>query len=49
MAVSVPAFVVLGAWATKEWRPAARTVLIAFMLLLQASWAFQFGMGEWSG
>ena len=49
MAVSVPAFVVLGAWATKEWRPAARTVLIVFMLLLQASWAFQFGMGEWSG
>lgn len=49
MAVSVPAFVVLGVWATKEWPPAARTVLIAFMLLIQASWAFQFGMGEWSG
>jgi hypothetical protein len=49
MAVSVPALVVLAAWCVREWKPAARHVLLTFMLLLQAAWAFRFGLGEWSG
>jgi Gpi18-like mannosyltransferase len=49
MAVSVSAFIVLAAWAMREWRPAARAALIAGMVLLQASWALHFGLQEWSG
>ncbi len=47
--LAVPALVVLAAWAAKRWSPAARTVLIATLLLLEATWAFQFGLGEWAG
>ncbi len=49
MAVSVTAFIVLAAWAVREWRPGARIALIAGMVLLQASWALHFGLQEWSG
>ncbi len=49
MAVAVPAFVVLAAWCLREWRPAARHVLLTFMILLQAAWALRFGLQEWSG
>jgi hypothetical protein len=49
LAVSVPAFAVLAAWCTREWRCGTRTALIAFMLLLQAAWALRFGLREWSG
>ncbi len=48
-AVAAPAFVVLAAWCTREWRNGWRTALVALMLLLQATWAFRFGMQEWSG
>jgi hypothetical protein len=48
-AVSVPAFVVLGAWCMREWRPATRHLLLTFLILLQAAWAFRFGLQEWSG
>lgn len=47
-AVAAPAFVVLGAWAVRDWKPAVRHGLLAFMLLLQFAWALRFGMGEWS-
>ncbi len=49
MAVSVPAFVVLAVWCMREWRPAARHVLLTFMILLQAAWGLRFGLQEWSG
>lgn len=49
MAVSVPAFVVLAAWCLREWRPLFRHLLLGFMLLLQAAWAFRFGLQEWVG
>jgi hypothetical protein len=49
LAVSVPAFVVLAVWCLREWRPAARTVLFLFLVLLQAGWALRFGLQEWSG
>lgn len=49
MAVSVPAFVVLAAWCLREWRPVARYLMLGFMVLLQAAWAFRFGLQEWSG
>jgi len=49
MAVSVPAFVVLAAWCMRQWRPAVRHVLLTFMVLIQAAWAFRFGLQEWSG
>ena len=49
MAVSVPALVVLAAWCTREWRSGYRAALLSFMLLLQAAWAFRFGLREWSG
>jgi hypothetical protein len=48
MAVAAPAFVVLGAWGANHWRPAARHVLLTFMLLIQGAWAFRFGLDEWS-
>jgi Gpi18-like mannosyltransferase len=49
LAVSVPAFVVLAVWCAREWRPAARHLLLTFMILLQAAWALRFGLQEWSG
>lgn len=49
LAVAVPAFVVLAAWATREWRPGLRHALLALLLFLQGAWAFRFGMVEWSG
>lgn len=48
MAVSVGAFLVLAAWAVKEWREGWRITLLAAMLLLQFAWAFRFSFGEWS-
>jgi hypothetical protein len=47
--LAVPAFVVLAAWVAQKWGPAARTTLIAALLLVEAAWAFQFGLGEWTG
>lgn len=49
MAVAVPAFVILAAWCTKEWRNGARTAMIGFFLVIEAAWAFRFGLLEWSG
>lgn len=49
LAVSTPALAVLAAWCTREWRSGARTALLAFMLLVQAAWAFRFGLREWCG
>lgn len=48
MAAAVPAMLVWGAWAAKEWPPAARYGVLTFMILLQACWAMRFGLGEWS-
>jgi hypothetical protein len=48
-AVAAPAFIVLGAWCAREWSSGARVVLITTLSLLQASWAFHFGLGEWTG
>lgn len=47
--VAVPAFLVFGAWVAREWSASARAALLALLLLLQASWAFHFGMAEWTG
>ncbi len=49
LAVSVPAFVVLAAWWTREWAGGARAALLAFLLLVQAAWALRFGLREWCG
>jgi len=48
-ALAAPALIVLGAWCAREWPSSARIVLIATLSLLQASWAFHFGLGEWTG
>lgn len=47
-AVAVPAFVVLGAWCTREWRPGYRYALLTFFVVTQAAWAIRYGAGEWS-
>lgn len=47
--VAVPAFLVLSAWVVREWSASARAALLALLVLLQASWAFHFGMSEWTG
>ena len=49
MAVAVPAFAVLAAWCTREWRAGLRYMLLAGMLFIEAAWAFHFGLDEWSG
>lgn len=49
MAVAVPAFVILGVWAVREWPAGGRTALLVFLMLLQTAWAFRFGAREWSG
>ncbi|MFH1747943.1 MAG: mannosyltransferase family protein [Planctomycetota bacterium] len=49
LAVSVPALVVLAAWCVREWRPGARAALLVLMMLVQAAWAFRFGLREWCG
>ena len=49
LAVAVPTLIVLAAWARRSKRPGAYCALVAFMLLLQAAWAFRFGLREWSG
>ncbi len=49
MAVSLPAIVVLAVWTVREWRWGGRAALLAFFVLLQAAWAFRFGLDEWSG
>jgi len=49
MAGSLPAIVVLAAWTVREWRWGGRAALLAFFVLLQAAWAFRFGLDEWSG
>lgn len=46
---AAPAFLVLGAWCAREWSPGARAALLVFLMLVQAAWAFQFGMMEWTG
>ncbi len=48
-AVAIPAFVVLAAWMIREWRPAPRTAVFVFFVLIQAAWAYRFGLREWSG
>lgn len=48
MAVSVSAFVVLAAWCVREWPIGLRHGLLTLLVVLQAAWAFRFGMGEWS-
>jgi hypothetical protein len=48
-AVAAPAFVVCGVWIAKEWSGGARIAFFAIVLLLQASWAFHFGLGDWAG
>jgi len=48
-AVSVPAFIVLAAWCTREWRAGYRCALVTGFVLLQAAWAYRFGLQEWSG
>jgi len=48
-ALAVPTYVVLAAWCTRAWRPAARHGFLAFLLVLQLAWAFRVGLGEWSG
>jgi len=47
--LGLPAFIVLAAWMTGKWGAAARTTLIAALLLIEVAWAFQFGLGEWAG
>ena len=47
--VSVPAFVVLAAWCAREWKSGPRVVVLALLMLLQVTWAFHFGLGEWPG
>lgn len=47
MATAVPAFAVLAAWIRR--RPFVGGALLAAMLLLQAAWAFRFGLRTWSG
>lgn len=49
MAMAAPAFAVLGAWMTREWSAGTRAGLFAIFALLQFSWAFHFGLGEWPG
>jgi hypothetical protein len=49
MLMSVPAFVVLAAWCRREWPTGAWSALLSLLLLLQAAWAFRFGLLEWSG
>lgn len=49
MAVAVPALIVLAAWCQREWKPVGRYVLLTLLLLVQAAWAFRFGLQEWSG
>jgi len=49
MGVSLPAIAVLAAWMVREWRWGGRAALLAFFILLQAAWAFRFGLDEWSG
>lgn len=49
MAVAVPALIVLAAWCQREWKPVGRYVLLTLLLLIQAAWAFRFGLQEWSG
>ncbi len=48
MSVALGAFVVLAAWAMREWKVGYRYALLTVLLLLQGAWAFRFGLGEWS-
>jgi hypothetical protein len=49
MAMAAPAFVVLGAWMVREWTAGARAAVFSIFAVLQFSWAFHFGLGEWPG
>lgn len=49
MAMAAPAFAVLGVWMVREWSAGARMGLFAAFAVLQFSWAFHFGLGEWPG
>ncbi len=48
LAISVPTFVALAAWML-HWRWGARAALLTVFMLIQAAWAFSFGLYEWSG
>ncbi len=41
--------IVLAAGCQREWKPVGRYVLLTLLLLVQAAWAFRFGLQEWSG
>jgi hypothetical protein len=49
MMLATPALIVLAAWCAREWRAGTRAALIAGLILLQANWAFRFGLSEWAG
>lgn len=49
VAIAAPTFVVLAAWMLRSWNWPARCVLLVGFTLLQASWAFCFGRGDWAG
>lgn len=49
LTVAVPAFIVLAAWCRRSWPAGAQAALLAFLMLIQAAWAFRFGLREWSG
>ncbi|MCA9242474.1 MAG: hypothetical protein KDA32_00860 [Phycisphaerales bacterium] len=48
MAISVPTFVAMAAW-MREWKWGYRAAAFSLMMLIQAAWAFSFGLYEWSG
>lgn len=49
MMLATPALIVLGVWCEREWKTGPRCALIAALLLLEANWAFRFGLNEWAG
>lgn len=49
MGVATPALVILGIWMQRRWPAGLRAGAWAAMMVLQAAWAFHFGLDEWSG
>lgn len=49
VAIAAPLFVVLGAWMLRKWQWPLRTAILTLLALLQASWAFHYGRGDWAG
>lgn len=49
LGLALPALLVLAAWMVRGWSVGARIAFVGGCLLLQATWAFHFGLGEWTG